>query len=151
MASWPLPDVLRPCDFPFFDLQVHRFLDYIIAHQEADGWLGPDPEKLNGNDYWSRFPLLMSMIQVLQAFETVELQHFMLLEICSKLLYTKLTSRNLNAVTQSACHFKDCCEPLCSLHVMYLCLASETYGMTSRMDEIGNVFYCTDSVYLLSN
>lgn len=28
--------------------QVQGFLDYIIAHQGVDGWIGPEPRKLWG-------------------------------------------------------------------------------------------------------
>ncbi|EJD54087.1 hypothetical protein AURDEDRAFT_157341 [Auricularia subglabra TFB-10046 SS5] len=42
--------------------QVQSFLDYIIDHQGADGWLGPEPRIL-----WGRYPALLGMMQFAQA------------------------------------------------------------------------------------
>ena len=43
--------------------QVHKYLDYILSHQSADGWLGPEDDK-DGNMYWSKFPMLFALLQV---------------------------------------------------------------------------------------
>ena len=44
-------------------LQVQQFIDYILAHQSADGWLGPN-DISNGNCYWSKYPILLALRQV---------------------------------------------------------------------------------------
>ena len=42
---------------------VHKYIDYILANQTEEGWLGPDDLK-DGNMYWSKFPMLFSLRQV---------------------------------------------------------------------------------------
>ena len=42
---------------------MRQFIDYILDHQSADGWLGPNDDT-DGNCYWSKFPLLMALRQV---------------------------------------------------------------------------------------
>ncbi|XP_065833436.1 uncharacterized protein [Oscarella lobularis] len=49
-------------DNPELLAQVHKYLDYILSHQSADGWLGPEDEK-DGNMYWSKFPMLFALLQ----------------------------------------------------------------------------------------
>lgn len=44
-------------------LQAQQFIDYILVHQTADGWLGPT-DRSDGNCYWSKFPLLLALRQV---------------------------------------------------------------------------------------
>ena len=44
---------------------VNKYVDYILSHQAEDGWLGPDDAK-DGNMYWSKFPMLLALRQVLQ-------------------------------------------------------------------------------------
>lgn len=36
---------------------VHTWVNYIVQHQEADGWLGPEPRTL-----WGRFPALLGLM-----------------------------------------------------------------------------------------
>ena len=46
--------------------QVHEAVNYVISHQQDDGWLGPetDPEH---RDLWGRFPLLLGLAQLVEA------------------------------------------------------------------------------------
>ena len=46
--------------------QVHDALNYVLDHQQADGWLGPEKTSAT-RDLWARFPLFLGFIQVLQA------------------------------------------------------------------------------------
>ena len=46
--------------------QVREAVDYVLAHQQADGWLGPETD-LNSRDLWGRFPLFLGLIQLLEA------------------------------------------------------------------------------------
>ena len=46
--------------------QVYDALVYVLDHQQADGWLGP--ERTNATrDLWARFPLFLGLIQFLEA------------------------------------------------------------------------------------
>ncbi|KZV90509.1 hypothetical protein EXIGLDRAFT_740764 [Exidia glandulosa HHB12029] len=42
--------------------QVQSFLDYVLAHQAEDGWLGPEPRIL-----WGRYPALLGLMQFAEA------------------------------------------------------------------------------------
>ncbi|KAJ6628514.1 hypothetical protein B0H10DRAFT_2173316 [Mycena sp. CBHHK59/15] len=42
--------------------QVQTFMDYVLAHQDADGWLGPEPRTL-----WGRYPFLLGLMQYAEA------------------------------------------------------------------------------------
>ena len=44
---------------------MQYFINYILVHQAADGWLGPT-DRTDGNCYWSKFPLLMALRQARQ-------------------------------------------------------------------------------------
>jgi hypothetical protein len=46
--------------------QVHKYFDYILAHQSPDGWLGPEDET-DGNMYWSKFPMMLALLQYHEA------------------------------------------------------------------------------------
>ncbi len=46
-------------------LQVQDASDYIINHQQADGWLGP--EAIGDRDLWGRFPLFLGLWQLVEA------------------------------------------------------------------------------------
>ena len=46
--------------------QVHDALNYVLDHQQADGWLGPETNT-TARDLWARFPLFLGFIQVLEA------------------------------------------------------------------------------------
>jgi hypothetical protein len=39
--------------------QVSQFVDYVIAHQADDGWIGP--ELGSSRDLWARFPLMLGL------------------------------------------------------------------------------------------
>jgi DUF1680 family protein len=50
--------------------KVQHWMDYILAHQRPDGWLGPasDPSRRHhAFDPWPRFPLLKAMTQYFEA------------------------------------------------------------------------------------
>lgn len=44
---------------------ARKYIDYILSHQGADGWLGPDDAQLDGNQYWSKYLVMLSLRQVL--------------------------------------------------------------------------------------
>lgn len=46
-------------------LQVEDASDYILNHQQPDGWLGP--EKEGERDLWARFPLCLGLLQLVEA------------------------------------------------------------------------------------
>lgn len=46
--------------------QVHNVTKYVLAHQQADGWLGPEIEE-QSRDLWGRFPLLLGFSQLVDA------------------------------------------------------------------------------------
>ena len=46
--------------------QVYDALDYVLDHQQADGWLGPETTN-STRDLWARFPLFLSFTQILEA------------------------------------------------------------------------------------
>ncbi|KAH3765271.1 glycoside hydrolase family 127 protein [Pelomyxa schiedti] len=47
--------------------QTQEYLTYILAHQEADGWIGPDDDPYDGNIYWGRFDVLQTFTQWAEA------------------------------------------------------------------------------------
>ena len=57
-----LPDYSHPSPFSssLTPAQVEQYLTYILDHQTSEGWLGPDDIE-DGNMYWSKFPILLSM------------------------------------------------------------------------------------------
>lgn len=46
--------------------QAHRYVTYILDHQTLTGWIGPDDIK-NGDEYWSRFPVLLALAAYAEA------------------------------------------------------------------------------------
>lgn len=40
--------------------QATEYINYVVAHQTAAGWLGADDDT-SGNMYWSRFPMLLAL------------------------------------------------------------------------------------------
>ncbi|KAL6721734.1 hypothetical protein ACLMJK_000839 [Lecanora helva] len=46
-------------------LQVEDASDYILNHQQLDGWLGPEP--VGERDLWGRFPLFLGLWQLVEA------------------------------------------------------------------------------------
>eukprot|EP00055_Hartaetosiga_balthica_P003476 m.7939 g.7939 ORF g.7939 m.7939 type:complete len:757 (-) comp2967_c0_seq1:2258-4528(-) len=40
--------------------QVDRYINFILAHQQPNGWYGPDNDA-TGTMYWSKFPLIMAL------------------------------------------------------------------------------------------
>jgi len=43
--------------------KVSRYVEYIVEHQDEDGWLGPKPENTHGYDIWSLFLAMKALIQ----------------------------------------------------------------------------------------
>ena len=46
-------------------LQVEDASDYVMNHQQTDGWLGPEP--VGDRDLWGRFPLFLGLWQLVEA------------------------------------------------------------------------------------
>ena len=40
-----------------------QYLGYIMDHQDASGWIGPDDMPKDGNQYWGRMNIVLSLIQ----------------------------------------------------------------------------------------
>ncbi|MCJ1310121.1 hypothetical protein MMC25_003782 [Agyrium rufum] len=49
--------------------QVLDSLAYVFAHQQADGWLGPE-KNVTTRDFWGRFPFCLGLMQLMQADST---------------------------------------------------------------------------------
>ncbi|EXJ84286.1 hypothetical protein A1O3_04953 [Capronia epimyces CBS 606.96] len=45
---------------------VLRVTDWVIAHQHADGWLGPEAD-LSRRNLWARYPLFLGFMQLVEA------------------------------------------------------------------------------------
>ncbi|KAL8680394.1 MAG: hypothetical protein Q9186_003423 [Xanthomendoza sp. 1 TL-2023] len=45
--------------------QTGQVVDFILDHQQSDGWLGP--ESLTDRDIWARFPLCLGLMQLVEA------------------------------------------------------------------------------------
>ncbi len=62
----PLAYVL---DDPALKAKVKKAVDYILDHQQSDGWLGPvgDSQKHKPYDVWPLFPLLKALTQYHEA------------------------------------------------------------------------------------
>ena len=54
---------------PELKAKVKRAVDYILAHRQPDGWLGPvgDSQKHKPYDVWPLFPLFKALVQYQQA------------------------------------------------------------------------------------
>lgn len=46
--------------------QIHDAVYYILNHQQADGWLGPE-NLIRDRDIWGRFPLFLALYQLVEA------------------------------------------------------------------------------------
>ena len=46
--------------------QVQNSLDYVLSHQQADGWLGPETN-VSTRDIWGRFPFFLGLTQLVEA------------------------------------------------------------------------------------
>ena len=49
--------------------QVLGAVDYIVGHQQADGWLGPETDPTTRN-FWARYPVLLAFTQLAEADRT---------------------------------------------------------------------------------
>ena len=70
--------------------QVEDASDYVLNHQQSDGWLGPEP--IGNRDLWGRFPFMLGLIQQVEAepkratkiipamYRFIKLMHKMLLD-----------------------------------------------------------------------
>ena len=58
-------------DDPRLKIQIQNAIDYVVAHQQPDGWLGPETD-LASRDIWGRFPLFLGLIQLIEADLTME-------------------------------------------------------------------------------
>lgn len=77
--------------------QVHSSVEYVLAHQSSDGWLGP--ESGTSRNFWARYPLCMGLVQLAEANSTwetpvlnglykfVELMHSMLADNYTGYIY----------------------------------------------------------------
>ena len=54
-----LPQAIQQNDSAQLRL-VQTHIDYILAHAEPNGWLGPQPPNPAGRLYWPRYPMLMA-------------------------------------------------------------------------------------------
>ena len=56
-------------DYPALKSKVKTAIDYILVHQQPDGWLGPvgDSQKHKPYDVWPLFPLFKALVQYQQA------------------------------------------------------------------------------------
>jgi hypothetical protein len=52
---------------------LHRWVNYLLAHQTAAGWLGPEGENDSGMLYWPRWPILVTFFQLFEATGDVRL------------------------------------------------------------------------------
>ena len=46
--------------------QVQYFLDYVLDHQDADGWLGPEVGTPKPRYLWGRYPFFFGAIQMVE-------------------------------------------------------------------------------------
>ena len=71
--------------------QIHQATDYILTHQQSDGWLGPETE-IWSRDIWGHFPLFLGFCQladtntelsskvIVAMYKFIDLMHDMLLD-----------------------------------------------------------------------
>ena len=54
-------------DDPTIQTQVQQFLDYVLDHQDSDGWLGPEVNTTKPRYLWGRYPFFFGAIQMVEA------------------------------------------------------------------------------------
>ena len=54
-------------DDPHLKERAQHYVEYIMDHQQEDGWLGPKPEKSERADIWSIFLALKMLVQYYEA------------------------------------------------------------------------------------
>lgn len=47
--------------------QTQQFLDYVLDHQDATGWLGPEVNTTKPRFLWGRYPFFFGAIQMVEA------------------------------------------------------------------------------------
>lgn len=47
--------------------QTQHFLDYVLEHQDASGWLGPEVNTTKPRYLWGRYPFFFGAIQMVEA------------------------------------------------------------------------------------
>ncbi len=47
--------------------QTQAFLDYVLDHQDATGWLGPEVNTTKPRYLWGRYPFFFGAIQMVEA------------------------------------------------------------------------------------
>lgn len=80
--------------------QVHAAVEYVLDHQQQDGWLGPEalPDRL----IWARFPLCSGMIQLAQANDSWTRPILHSLHRFNKLLHKMLSDNGNGYLAQPA-------------------------------------------------
>ncbi|MCJ1250827.1 hypothetical protein MMC30_008055 [Trapelia coarctata] len=53
-------------DDPRLKAQINDAMDYVLSHQHANGWLGPESNH-DSSTTWARFPFMLGLMQVVQA------------------------------------------------------------------------------------
>lgn len=53
-------------DDPRLKAQINNATDYVLAHQPANGWLGPETT-YDSSSTWARFPFMLGLMQLVQA------------------------------------------------------------------------------------
>ncbi|CDO69653.1 hypothetical protein BN946_scf184851.g41 [Trametes cinnabarina] len=54
-------------DDPKIMSQTQQFLDYVLDHQDSDGWLGPEVNTTKPRYLWGRYPFFFGAIQMVEA------------------------------------------------------------------------------------
>jgi hypothetical protein len=79
---------------PSVKLQVDKYLDYILSHQDPSGWLGP------GSDPWPRFPLILALQQMAEGDPDRASKYIDPMLSFLKNLYSKLVQQPLRSWAQ---------------------------------------------------
>lgn len=79
---------------PTIKAEVTKYLDYIIDHQDPDGWLGPY------DDPWPRFPLLLAFQQMAEGYPTKANYYINSMMKFLQNLYKKLSKSPLESWAQ---------------------------------------------------
>ncbi|KAJ9643696.1 hypothetical protein H2204_001841 [Knufia peltigerae] len=86
---------------------VLRVTDWVIGHQQADGWLGPETD-LSRRNFWGRYPLFLGLMQLVEA--EPELGEAMILPAMHrfvKLMYQMLSNKHQGYVWKPGDQFDE--------------------------------------------